>query len=102
MFLGPDRQYSQALHLTASHWEFFMSASTETVVSKILTEDVRTLAEARTELFRATGRRPDKTTMYRWCLRGVAGTKLEHVRLGNVILTSSQAITRFIEARSAR
>lgn len=78
-----------------------MSASTENAVSRILTEDVKTLAEARTELFRVTGRRPDKTTLYRWCLRGVAGTKLEHVRLGNVILTSSQAITRFIQARTA-
>lgn len=78
-----------------------MSVSTENVVSKILTEDVKTLQEARTELFRATGRRPDKTTLYRWCLRGVQGTKLEHIRLGDRILTSSQAITRFIEARSA-
>lgn len=78
-----------------------MTVSTENVVSKILTEDVKTLQEARTELFRATGRRPDKTTLYRWCLRGVAGTKLEHIRLGDRILTSSQAITRFIEARSA-
>ncbi len=81
-----------------------MSVSSETLVqaavSRILTEDVKTLQEARVEIFRATGRRPDKCTLYRWCLRGVAGTKLEHIRLGDRILTSSQAITRFIEARS--
>lgn len=77
-----------------------MSVATDSAVSKILTEDVLTLQDARTELFRATGRRPDKTTLYRWCLRGVSGTKLEHIRLGDRILTSRQALTRFIVARS--
>lgn len=80
-----------------------MSASIETIqaaVARILTEDPITLQQARTELFRATGRRPDKTTIYRWCLKGVAGVKLEHIRLGDRILTSRQAITRFIMARS--
>ncbi len=80
-----------------------MPVSTETTqaaVSQILVEDVLTLQEARVEIFRATRRRPDKTTLYRWCLRGVAGVKLEHIRLGDRILTSRQAITRFITARS--
>jgi len=77
-----------------------MSVSIENAVSRILTEDVVSLQEARADLFRATGRRPDKTTLYRWCLKGVAGTKLEHIRLGDRILTSRQAITRFIAARS--
>jgi len=79
-----------------------MSAPTESAVSRILTEDVLSLSDARTELFRATGRRPDKTTLYRWCLRGIAGTKLEHIRLGEQIFTSRQALTRFIEARTAQ
>lgn len=77
-----------------------MSATTQSSTSRILTEDVLTLAEARNELFRVTGRRLDKTTLYRWCLRGVGGVKLEHIRLGERILTSSAALTRFIEARS--
>ena len=72
----------------------------QSATSKILTEDVLTLQEARTELFRVTGRRPDKTTLYRWCLRGVGGVKLEHIRLGDRILTSRQRLTAFIEARS--
>ena len=76
------------------------STTTESTVSRILTEDVLTLQDARTEIFRATGRRPDKTTLYRWCLRGVNQTKLEHIRLGDRILTSRQAITRFIAERS--
>ena len=79
-----------------------MSASVaESAVSQILTEDVCTLREARTELFRATGRRPDKATLYRWATRGVGGVKLETIRLGDRFLTSRQALTRFIAARSA-
>ena len=79
-----------------------MSASvTESAVYKVLAEEVVTLREARNELFRVTGRRPDKTTLYRWALRGVGGTKLETVRIGNRLLTSKQALTRFIAARSA-
>tara|TARA_R110002049_G_scaffold72490_7_gene187575 strand:- start:159607 stop:159864 length:258 start_codon:yes stop_codon:yes gene_type:complete len=70
--------------------------------TRILTEDVLTLQDARKELAEITGRRPDKTTLYRWCLRGVGGVKLEHIRLGNRILVSRQSLTRFIEARSAQ
>lgn len=70
------------------------------MTTNLLTEDVLTLQDARRELAQITGRRPDKTTLYRWCLRGVHGTRLEHCRLGNRILTSRQALTRFIEARS--
>lgn len=78
-----------------------MSAvSIESVVSRVLTEDVLSLAQARNELLQATGHRPNKATLYRWCLRGVAGVKLEHIRLGDRILTSRQALTRFISARS--
>ncbi len=79
-----------------------MSAlKTESVVSRVLTEDVLTLAEARTELFRATGRRPDKATMTRWIHRGAGGVKLDAIRIGCQLLTSKQALTRFIEARTA-
>ncbi len=78
-----------------------MSVMTNGSVSKILCEDVLTLQEARREIASVTGRRVDKTTIYRWVLRGVRGTKLEHIRLGDRILTSRQALTRFIAARSA-
>lgn len=80
-----------------------MSASTASEnVRRVLTEDCLTLSEARNEIKAVTGRRPDKTTVYRWINRGVRGTKLEAVRLGGVIITSRQAITRFIEQRSAK
>jgi hypothetical protein len=70
-------------------------------VGSILTEDVLSLAEARDELASITRRRPDRATLYRWCLRGVGGTKLEFVRLGNVMLTSRQSLHRFLVARTA-
>lgn len=77
-----------------------MSSKSLTTTQRILSEDVRSLQDARSELFKLTGRRPDKATLYRWCLRGVRGTKLEYVRLGDRMFTSVQALTRFIEARS--
>ncbi len=78
-----------------------MSVMTNGSVSKILCEDLLTIQEARREIASVTGRRPDKCTLYRWCMKGCRGTKLEHVRLGDRILTSKQALTRFIAARSA-
>jgi hypothetical protein len=77
-----------------------MSTATEKTVSTILTESVLTLQDARREIASVTGHRPDKCTIYRWCLKGVGGIKLEHIRLGDRILTSRQAINRFIVARS--
>ncbi|MDV6034054.1 MAG: DUF1580 domain-containing protein [Phycisphaera sp. RhM] len=80
-----------------------MSASTVPPnVQRVLTEDVQTLQDAREDLASYLGRRPDKCTLYRWCRDGVRGTKLEHVRLGGRILTSRQAVRRFIEARSSK
>lgn len=78
-----------------------MATATSESPTRILSEDVLTLQDARKELTEIIGRRPDKATLYRWCLRGVGGTKLEHCRLGNRIFTSRQAITRFVEKRSA-
>lgn len=75
----------------------------ETVVSQILSEDVLTLADARKELSKLTGKRPDKATMTRWIHRGVGGVRLEAVRIGGShLLTSRQAITRFIVARTEK
>lgn len=71
-------------------------------VQRVLSEDVLTLREACNELALITRRRPDKTTLYRWCFKGVGGVKLDFARVGVQILTSRQALTRFIEARSSR
>ena len=73
---------------------------TSEAVSRVLTEDVLTLSQARTELSQIAGQRPDKATITRWIHRGVGGVKLDAIRLGRQILTSRQALTRFIEERS--
>ncbi len=75
-----------------------MSAVT---VNKILTEDIITLSEARREIAKLTRKRPDKATLTRWVHNGVGQTKLEAVRLGRQLFTSKQALTRFIESRTA-
>jgi len=41
------------------------------------------------------------STMWRWCSRGLRGVKLEHVRVGHRICTSTQAISRFVNALAA-
>jgi Protein of unknown function (DUF1580) len=72
------------------------------VVARVLSEDVLSLSQARAELSKLTGQRPDKATMTRWIHRGVGGVKLEAVRLGGRnIFTSAQALNRFIVARTA-
>jgi hypothetical protein len=69
-------------------------------VEKLLTEAVITLEEARAELASVLGKRPDKATLCRWIHRGCYGTKLEAIRLGRQLLTSREALTRFISART--
>lgn len=71
-------------------------------ISRILTEDILSLQEARREIQGLTRKRPDKATLARWIHRGCHGTKLEAVRLGNQLFTSRQALTRFIEARTQK
>lgn len=73
-----------------------------TMTQRVLSEDPISLDQARNELTPILGKRIDKTTLYRWCLRGVAGVRLDHARCGNQILVSMPALTRFIEARTAK
>jgi hypothetical protein len=73
----------------------------ETIVSRILMENILSLSQARNELDKVTGHRPDKATLCRWIKRGVGGVKLEAVRLGGrSIYTSTEALHRFIVART--
>lgn len=65
----------------------------------LLTEDVISLTEARNFLPEVEGqKRPHVSTVWRWSLRGVGGVKLETVKIGSRIVTSKQAVTRFIAA----
>lgn len=80
-----------------------MSVSlTESIVNRVLSEDVLTLTQARTEIYHCTGRRPDKATIARWIHKGAEGIRLDAVRVGSQLLTSRQALHRFISARTAQ
>lgn len=78
------------------------ASNAETTVSRILSEDVLTISDARRELSQITGKRPDKSSMARWIHRGVGGTRLEAVRIGSQLITSRQAVNRFIVARTEK
>lgn len=78
------------------------NAAAEAAVTRVLTEDVLTLSEARSELRQITGKRPDKATLTRWIHRGVGGVRLDAVRMGCQLLTSRQALNRFITARTSQ
>lgn len=77
-------------------------SATATTTSRILTEDILTINDARREIASITGQRPDLSTMTRWIHRGVGGTKLEAIRIGRQLITSRQSITRFIEERTSK
>lgn len=61
---------------------------------RILAEDVLTMSEAAQEFPRAK----HVSCLYRWAHRGVRGHRLATVRLGAQLVTSRQAITRFLRA----
>jgi hypothetical protein len=55
-------------------------------------EDVLSLAEAGASL----PRRRTPATLWRWCAKGLHGVKLEHRWIGGTIVTSRQAVDRFL------
>lgn len=77
------------------------TAKASDTVARVLTESVITIAQAREAIEEATGQRPDKSTIHRWIERGVGGTRLDAVRVGSATLTSTEAVNRFIIARTA-
>ena len=62
-----------------------------------VTETVGGLSEAAEWCPPINGRRPDRSTIWRWIKLGIKGVRLEHSRLGNRILTSREAINRFTQ-----
>lgn len=53
------------------------------------------LADAAKELPAFNGKRVHTSTLWRWCIEGVRGIRLEHVRVGGRICTSVEALSRF-------
>lgn len=60
---------------------------------KLLAEDLKQFKEVPPML----QKRVNVSTVWRWANRGVKGVKLETVSVGGKKLTSTQAVTRFLE-----
>ena len=67
----------------------------------IFAEHVITIAEAVRALPRVRpGRKPHRSTLYRWMDSGVGGVRLEFARIGGTRVTSREALQRFVDRRS--
>lgn len=64
-------------------------------------EELLTLTAASKVLPSLDGKRIHPSTLWRWCHKGSRGIYLEFVRLGTRILTSVEALNRFMVARTA-
>lgn len=78
-----------------------------TPTARLMAEGLISLSRAATLFgeFRG-GKQTHTSTVSRWCLCGVrlpAGrvVKLEHIRLGNRLATTAQAVLRFVESQQA-
>ncbi|TWU08386.1 DUF1580 domain-containing protein [Stieleria varia] len=60
---------------------------------RILSEDAIPLSDVPSMI---PGRRPHVSTIWRWHRNGVRGVRLEAVRVGRSVITSKQAVTRFL------
>lgn len=79
------------------------TAEAEQAVSRILSESVITIPQAIKEIQEVTHIRTNRATLHRWIRHGCRGVKLEVVRLGGRhILTSREALTRFLTERTAK
>lgn len=58
------------------------------------------LPDAAEFLGKLTGQKPHVSTLWRWCLKGCKGAKLESICIGGKRFVTAAAIERFIEALS--
>lgn len=56
------------------------------------------LPDAAEYLGRLTGQKPHVSTIYRWCLKGCKGVRLDSICIGGKRFVTATAIERFIEA----
>jgi hypothetical protein len=64
-------------------------------------EQILTFSDARKLLpKRRGGKRPDISTLYRWCQVGLRGVRLEFIKIGGQTCTSIEALQRFFDALS--
>ena len=77
-------------------------ANVQDVVSRVLSETVLSISQARAEIGNISGDRPDKSTMIRWITRGASGVRLDGCKVSRDWVTSTEAINRFIVARTQK
>lgn len=58
------------------------------------------LPDAAEFLGKLTGQKPHVSTLWRWCLKGCKGVKLESICIGGKRFVTATAIERFIDASS--
>lgn len=66
-------------------------------MSRISTESLITLRAASKLIPGRRGRGVNLSTIWRWCLYGARGVKLDSITIGGARYTSKEAIARFIE-----
>lgn len=66
--------------------------------NNLFAEDLIEVARAAADLADSSGRKPCLASLRRWAQRGCRGHRLETVFLGNRMMTSRQAVSRFISA----
>ena len=67
------------------------------------TDRLITLTEAAKICPKVNGKRLSTVTMWRWTMKGVAGVRLEHTRIGRCVFTTEEALNRFCrDVASAR
>lgn len=58
-------------------------------------EELITLTQATKLLPRIRGHKVAVSTLWRWCRKGMRGERLEYLRVGRSIVTTSEALQRF-------
>lgn len=65
---------------------------------RLRSEGAISLSEASGVVWEVTGRKPAKSTLIRWVLRGSSGKRLAALRVGGTYFTTRQAVDDFIES----
>ena len=80
--------------------------SAEEMVNRLLSEDKLSMRQAGKLMGDVQGQPPiHPTTVARWCLKGIkirsgVVARLDHIRVGGRLLTSRQAITRWLAVQT--
>jgi hypothetical protein len=64
----------------------------------LLDESPMTMLAAAKEIARITGKKPNRSMIYRWSNRGIAGVRLPAISIGGERYTTREAIKRFLLA----